>query len=171
MAVKKNYYGLRGIKLNIAIAIIAGTDFALFGYDQVPVIINAGHLRRLILSQGVLGGLLTLPSFLKFFPQVDVNHPPPGWTASKTSNVQGITVGGYTLGCFFGAVATIWLGNLLGRRKTIFVGSSIMVIGAALQCSAFSKKPLGIISTGCGFKAVVGFSSPMFCIVLAHTRR
>ncbi len=31
----KNYYGLRGFKLNIAIAVIAGTDFALFGYDQV----------------------------------------------------------------------------------------------------------------------------------------
>lgn len=31
----KNFYGLRGLKLNIAIAIVAGTDFALFGYDQV----------------------------------------------------------------------------------------------------------------------------------------
>ncbi len=30
-----NFYGLRGTKLNIAIAIVAGTDFALFGYDQV----------------------------------------------------------------------------------------------------------------------------------------
>lgn len=30
-----NFYGLRGTSLNIAIAIIAGTDFALFGYDQV----------------------------------------------------------------------------------------------------------------------------------------
>jgi len=30
----QKYYGLRGLKLNIAIAIIAGTDFALFGYDQ-----------------------------------------------------------------------------------------------------------------------------------------
>jgi hypothetical protein len=38
----KKYYGLTGTKLQIAIAIIAGTDFALFGYDQ-----------------GVLGGLLT----------------------------------------------------------------------------------------------------------------
>ncbi|KAK3717853.1 hypothetical protein LTR37_005625 [Vermiconidia calcicola] len=115
-----NFYGLRGVKLNIAIAVIAGTDFALFGYDQ-----------------GVLGGLLTLESFLKYFPEVDVNNPPHGWSEGKTSNVQGITVGGYTLGCFFGAVATIWLGNYLGRRKTIFVGSSIMVIGAVLQCSAF----------------------------------
>jgi hypothetical protein len=28
----KKFYGLTGIKLNIAIAIIAGIDFALFGY-------------------------------------------------------------------------------------------------------------------------------------------
>ena len=30
----KKFYGLTGTKLNIAIAVIAGTDFALFGYDQ-----------------------------------------------------------------------------------------------------------------------------------------
>ncbi|KAF2096772.1 general substrate transporter [Rhizodiscina lignyota] len=114
------YYGLRGLKLNVAIALIAGTDFALFGYDQ-----------------GVMGGLLTLPSFLQHFPEIDVQKPPAGWSASRASNVQGITVGGYTLGCFFGAVATIWLGNYLGRKRTIFIGSSIMVIGAVLQASSF----------------------------------
>ncbi|KAK3673630.1 hypothetical protein LTR78_006535 [Recurvomyces mirabilis] len=102
-----NFYGLRGTRLNIAIAVIAGTDFALFGYDQ-----------------GVMGGLLTLKSFLKYFPQIDVASR-TGAAASRASNVQGITVGGYTLGCFFGAVATIWLGNMLGRKKTIMVGSSI----------------------------------------------
>lgn len=60
-----------------------------------------------------MGGLLTLEPFLQVFPQVDVaNSPNP----SHASNIQGITVGGYTLGCFFGAVATIWLGNLLGRE-------------------------------------------------------
>jgi len=26
------FYGLRGTKLNVAIAVVAGTDFALFGY-------------------------------------------------------------------------------------------------------------------------------------------
>jgi len=31
----QNFYGLRGTRLNIAIAVVAGTDFALFGYDQV----------------------------------------------------------------------------------------------------------------------------------------
>lgn len=31
----KPFYGLRGTQLNIAIAVVAGVDFALFGYDQV----------------------------------------------------------------------------------------------------------------------------------------
>lgn len=31
----KKFYGLVGTKLNIAIAVVAGVDFALFGYDQV----------------------------------------------------------------------------------------------------------------------------------------
>jgi len=31
----KRFYGLTGSRLNIAIAVIAGVDFALFGYDQV----------------------------------------------------------------------------------------------------------------------------------------
>jgi MFS family permease len=89
-----------------------------------------------------MGGLLTLPAFLKIFPQIDTVHPPAGWTPSHASNVQGITVGGYTLGCFFGAVATIWLGNLLGRKRTIFTGSSIMIVGALLQCTSFSLAQL-----------------------------
>ncbi|KAF2640831.1 general substrate transporter [Massarina eburnea CBS 473.64] len=131
----KKFYGLTGTKLNIAIAVIAGTDFALFGYDQ-----------------GVMGGLLTLGSFLKFFPEINTANPPPGKTASQTSNVQGITVGAYTLGCFFGAVATIWLGNILGRKRTIFTGSAIMVVGAILQTASFGLPQLivGRLITGFG---------------------
>lgn len=30
----KDYLGLRGPKLNYAVAVIAGLDFLLFGYDQ-----------------------------------------------------------------------------------------------------------------------------------------
>lgn len=85
-----------------------------------------------------MGGLLTLEPFLETFPKLNTASPPPGWSESRTANVQGITVGGYTLGCFFGAVATIWLGNLLGRKRTIFVGSTIMIIGAVIQCSSYS---------------------------------
>lgn len=48
------YYGLVGGKLNLAIGVLAGLDFLLFGYDQ-----------------GVMGGLLNLPSFCKTFPEID----------------------------------------------------------------------------------------------------
>ncbi|KAG9246890.1 hypothetical protein BJ878DRAFT_539843 [Calycina marina] len=48
------YFGLRGQKLNYAVGLIAGGDFFLFGYDQ-----------------GVMGGLLTLPSFVATFPQIN----------------------------------------------------------------------------------------------------
>ncbi|KAL6154261.1 hypothetical protein ACJBU6_07534 [Exserohilum turcicum] len=121
----KKFYGLRGTQLNIAIAVIAGTDFALFGYDQ-----------------GVMGGLLTLKSFVRYFPEIDSVNPPPGSSKSHAATTQAITVGAYTLGCFFGAVATIWLGNMLGRKKTIFIGSAIMVVGAVLQTCSYGLAQL-----------------------------
>lgn len=89
-----------------------------------------------------MGGLLTLGSFLRYFPEIDTANPPAGQTTSHVATIQAITVGAYTLGCFFGAVATIWLGNILGRKKTIMYGSIIMVIGAVLQTSAFGLAQL-----------------------------
>ncbi|EXJ73621.1 uncharacterized protein A1O5_03383 [Cladophialophora psammophila CBS 110553] len=135
----QRYLGFRGLKLNIAIGIIAGIDFLLFGYDQ-----------------GVMGGLLTLPAFTSVFPEIDTTKEGlQGLTQSQAnhkSTIQGISIGSYNLGCFCGAIACIWLGDILGRRKTIFLGSSIMVVGAILQATAFSLPHLivGRIITGIG---------------------
>jgi MFS family permease len=96
-----------------------------------------------------MGGLLTLGSWVKQFPEIDsVNNP----TDTHISTIQGITVASYNVGCFFGAIITIFIGDILGRRKMIFLGSCIMVIGAALQTSAFSLPHLimGRIITGFG---------------------
>lgn len=88
-----------------------------------------------------MGGLLTLPSFVAVFPEIDVTAAgQQGLTQAQKnhrSTLQGVSVASYNVGCFCGAVATIWVGDVLGRRRTIFLGSSIMVVGAALQCSAF----------------------------------
>lgn len=136
------YFGLTGTKLNIAIGVLAGLDFLLFGYDQ-----------------GVMGALLSLPSFVKVFPEIDVRaetEAAQGLTQSQMthrSTIQGISVASYNVGCFFGAVTTIWIGDILGRRKTIFLGSSIMVVGAALQCSSFT---LGQFISG---RLVTGFGN------------
>lgn len=114
-------------------------NYRLFGYDQ-----------------GVMGGLLTLNSFVRTFPEIDTtNSGETGLSAAERSNrstVQGITTASYNLGCFFGAICCIWIGNYLGRRKTIFTGSAIMVIGATLQSCAYSLPHLivGRIVTGIG---------------------
>lgn len=39
------FYGLRGTQLAIAIVVIAGTDFALLGYDQVLRLANGDNRR------------------------------------------------------------------------------------------------------------------------------
>lgn len=82
-----------------------------------------------------------MPSFVHYFPQIDTLNPPNG-DASHTATIQAITVGAYTLGCFFGAVATIWLGNMLGRKKTIFIGAVTSVVGSALQAAAVAMSML-----------------------------
>lgn len=71
---------------------------------------------------------------------------------NQYSNYQGIAVAAYNLGCFFGAIFTIWIGNELGRKKTIFVGSSIMIVGALLQCTSYGVPQfiVGRIVTGMG---------------------
>ncbi|CAL3972740.1 hypothetical protein PZA11_004220 [Diplocarpon coronariae] len=96
-----------------------------------------------------MGGLLTLGSWVRQFPEIDtVNNP----GSTHVSTIQGISVASYNVGCFVGAVITIFVGDILGRRKMIFLGSSIMVVGAVLQASAFSLAHLivGRIITGFG---------------------
>ncbi|KAI6093160.1 general substrate transporter [Hypoxylon rubiginosum] len=130
------YFGLRGSWLNYAIGIIAGCDFLLFGYDQ-----------------GVMGGILTMSQFLTNFP--DINSSDPNVDAAvrtERANTQGIAVAAYNLGCFVGAVTTIFISNPLGRKRMIILGTSIMIIGAILQASATTLPHfiIGRVITGFG---------------------
>ncbi|KAG2126227.1 general substrate transporter [Suillus clintonianus] len=107
---------LRGRKLTAAVAFVAGTGFTLFGYDQ-----------------GVMSSLLTGNQFEASFPEVvvEASHP-------NHATLQSFTIAIYEVGCLFGALSNLWVGDKLGRRRTIAVGGSIMIIGAILQTSAFS---------------------------------
>ncbi|KAG0152602.1 hypothetical protein CROQUDRAFT_650047 [Cronartium quercuum f. sp. fusiforme G11] len=131
-----SYWGLKGDQLNLAITTLAGIGFLLFGYDQ-----------------GVMGGLLTLPTFVSTFPEIDTTSS--SLTTEKkrdNSTLQGISVAIYEIGCMFGALSCLYIGDLLGRRKVIFLGALIMVIGACLQFTAFSLAHfiIGRIVTGYG---------------------
>ncbi|TCD66942.1 hypothetical protein EIP91_000720 [Steccherinum ochraceum] len=133
---------LRGRQLTAALAFVAGTGFTLFGYDQ-----------------GVMSALLTAKQFERVFPQVAVN-------ATLQSFIVAIYVGpllrvGHPgsdrasqqeIGCLVGALSNLWVGDRLGRRKTIVLGGVIMIIGAILQATSFSYAQMVVarIITGLG---------------------
>ncbi|PBL02623.1 general substrate transporter [Armillaria gallica] len=122
---------LRGRKLTAAIAFISGTGFTLFGFDQ-----------------GVMSALLTANQFEKVFPQVITGNNQP----ANHSTLQSFVVAIYEIGCLMGALANLWLGDKLGRRKTMVIGAIIMTIGAILQTTSFSYAQLVVarIVTGVG---------------------
>ena len=99
-----------------------------------------------------MGGILTLPIFLDAFPQINPNATTDKAEQSNRATYQGIAIASYNLGCFIGAILTIFIGNPLGRKKMIFLGTSIMIVGAALQASATTLEHfiIGRIITGLG---------------------
>lgn len=42
------------------------------------------------------------------------------------------------IGCLVGALSNLWVGDRLGRRRTIVLGGVVMIVGAILQATAFS---------------------------------
>lgn len=99
------YWGTSGRMLQILITIVATTDFLLFGYDQ-----------------GVMSGIISAPAFIAAFPEVDGD-----------STYEGFVVSIYACGCFLGACFIFAFGDKLGRRKSIFLGATIMIIGVIIQ--------------------------------------
>jgi len=69
----------------------------------------------------------------------DVNISPDYLSLMGLENnpaLLGGVVAVYYAGCLIGALMGGWIGDRIGRIRTVVVGSAIAVIGAALQCSA-----------------------------------
>ena len=56
---------------------------------------------------------------------------------TKTS-LSGTVTAIYDIGCFVGAMLTVIIGDRLGRKKTVLLGTTVMSIGAILQITAYS---------------------------------
>ncbi|KAK3720154.1 hypothetical protein LTR37_003978 [Vermiconidia calcicola] len=95
----------------------------LFGYDQ-----------------GVFGGVIVTDDFLDVLG-----------IRGNTSLVGTITAI-YDIGCFFGALSAFWFGDILGRKRMILAGTTIMSIGALLQITPYSVPQMivGRIVAGIG---------------------
>jgi MFS family permease len=117
------FLGLRGNGLNIA---------AILGV-LMPGIMTVGY------NTSVLGGVLSLDSFEKQFPEINTER---AHNRSNASGLQGVTVAAFTMGGFLGTLSCIWLGDWLGRRRLMMVGSVVQIIGAILATSACSLAQL-----------------------------
>ncbi|KAF4308520.1 Sugar/inositol transporter [Botryosphaeria dothidea] len=102
------FLGMRGKLLSIVVSIVATTGFLLFGYDQ-----------------GVMSGIIGAAPFNDYFEETKDN---------KT--YQGFVTAIYEVGCFFGAIIMLVIGDRLGRKKGIIAGAIIMIVGVVIQVSA-----------------------------------
>ncbi|KAF4303379.1 Sugar/inositol transporter [Botryosphaeria dothidea] len=108
---KGPFFGLKGGWLTVWITIACATDMTLFGYDQ-----------------GVFSGVVVTEDFLKVH---DLVGP------SKTEELSTVTAI-YDVGCFFGAIIAFTVGERLGRKKAVLLGTTIMAVGALIQTTSYS---------------------------------
>ncbi|WWC61533.1 uncharacterized protein I303_104117 [Kwoniella dejecticola CBS 10117] len=89
------------------------------------------------LSQSWMGGVASYKSFYRQFPQIDTSTT-EGDIKAQHSIRQGAVNASLNLGAIVGCLSCIWLGNCLGRRKTIVLGAAITNFGTVLMCTSFS---------------------------------
>ena len=113
----------------------------LFGYDQ-----------------GFFGGILTNRAFLDQF-----NDPSP--------TLQGQIVALYDVGCMIGCVVNMKTGDILGRKKSILLGCSIVIVGAVIQTASYGVAQMifGRIFGGIG-TGILTTSIPMWQVETASAK-
>lgn len=97
---------LRGRSLGVGITSACSMGFLLFGYDQ-----------------GVMGTIINSSSFVEQF-----HHP--------SSTQQGLITGLYDVGCLVGSVLAFLFGERLGRKRSIYAGAAVVIVGTVLQTTA-----------------------------------
>ena len=115
-------FGLVGKPLLYFTSIFVSLGVFLFGYDQ-----------------GVMSGIITGSHFNDQF-----NHPGAAEIGTMVAILE--------VGAFISSLAVGKIGDLLGRRRTIFFGSMIFFVGGALQTASMGMPTmmLGRIIAGLG---------------------
>ena len=94
------FMGMSGRPLSTVVSIIATCGFLLFGFDQ-----------------GVMSGIIAAAPFNNYFPQTKGNN-----------TYQAFVTAIYEVGCLFGAVTVLVVGDKFGRRKSIITGALLSLI-------------------------------------------
>ncbi|KAF5262098.1 hypothetical protein FOXYS1_7185 [Fusarium oxysporum] len=101
-------HGLTGKALIYFTSIFVSLGVFLFGYDQ-----------------GVMSGIITGPYFMDYF-----DHPSKAYVGTMVAILE--------IGAFITSLMVGRIGDIIGRRRTIFYGSCIFFVGGALQTLATS---------------------------------
>ncbi|KAF8074109.1 hypothetical protein FPV67DRAFT_1480790 [Lyophyllum atratum] len=114
--------GLVGASLLYSISIFASLGVFLFGYDQ-----------------GVMSGIITGPHFIKYF-----NAPGPIEVGTMVAVLE--------IGAFVTSIAAGRVGDVIGRRGTLFIGGVVFTIGGAIQTftGGFGTMVVGRVVSGFG---------------------
>ncbi|KAF2171921.1 hypothetical protein M409DRAFT_63459 [Zasmidium cellare ATCC 36951] len=130
---------LRGKHVGLLqLVLVVAPAFILFGYNQSNV-----------------GGLLSVHDWAQTFPEIDTLMT-KGAQKKHNSTIQGVVVASFVLGALVGALSCSWIGDKLGRRRTIFLGATLTLLGEVLECSSFQLAQLVVGRTilGCGVGAL-----------------
>ncbi|KAJ5769185.1 hypothetical protein N7520_003744 [Penicillium odoratum] len=107
-------------QLLVAINCIAALSILFFGYDQ-----------------GMMSGVNNAEDYVKLMKFGYTKREDGEPTVVVTNSLlQGGIVAVYYLGTLFGGLFGGWLGDRIGRIKSIAVGAIWAIVGASLQCSA-----------------------------------
>ncbi|OAQ72887.1 sugar transporter STL1 [Pochonia chlamydosporia 170] len=119
---RAKYLGGSGDALTVWISIAASTVLIFYGYDQ-----------------GVFGNVLVKQDFLDTM-------------GNPSAKDQGTMTSVYNLGCFAGALSTLYSGDKLGRPKTLMLGSLVVAIGAVIQAASYGAAQMyvGRVVAGLG---------------------
>ncbi|CAG8247838.1 hypothetical protein PENNAL_c0009G00610 [Penicillium nalgiovense] len=115
--------GLSGRSLRVSITFAAVVGFSLFGYNQ-----------------GMMAGLLNGEEFVSSFPILAMPENPTASQKHYIDVIRGAVTSCYELGCFFGAMFSMFWGERLGRTRLIFTGANVLTIGALLTTVCFTGK-------------------------------
>ncbi|KAH8657712.1 MFS transporter [Xylariales sp. PMI_506] len=119
---ERKYLGGSGDALTVWISLAASTVLVFYGYDQ-----------------GVFGNVLVKQDFLDTM-------------GNPTASEQGTMTSVYNLGCFAGALSTLYSGDKLGRPRTLMLGSFVIAIGAIIQAASYGPTQMyvGRVVAGLG---------------------
>lgn len=97
--------------------------FSLFGYNQ-----------------GMMAGLLNGDEFVNSFPIIRLPEDATPAQEHYINVIRGAITSCYELGCFFGALFSMFFGDKLGRTTLIFIGANVLIVGALITTVCFTGK-------------------------------